>query len=244
MNANEPLFSRKFESSGRIKLVDSAYEELKSAILESRLEAGDMLRESSIADQLGISKTPVREAFLKLREDGLVELLPYKGAMVTGYDIEDVREIFEFRAMLEAECARKAAATSDQELVNKLAANVAETESAVAADDVPEVIRLFDEFDAILLSRLENRRLRGLVDNMQDHIQRIGKLTTEIPGRLKRSLDQHSKIVAAVASGDPEAAQREMRAHITSVLVDGLAHLQEPSAIEISPTDRMAAEPQ
>jgi len=238
----ESVFLRKFGSEDRTKLVDWAYEEIKAAILESRLKSGDMLRESSIADQLGISKTPVREAFLKLKEEGLVELLPYRGAMVTRYDIDDIREIFEIRVMLESECVRWAASEGDEHVINELAANVAETESAMARDDVEEVVRLFDEFDAILFARLDNQRLLGLVDNLQVHLKRIGKVTTEIPGRLRRSLDQHRKIVKAVASGDPDAAQREMRNHITSVLVDGLAHLKEQQAADAAREDQMVAD--
>lgn len=244
MSTTEPVFSRKFESEDRTTLVDSTYEELKAAIVDSRFESGDMLRESTIAEQLGVSKTPVREAFLKLREDGLVELLPYRGAMVTGYNVDDVREVFEIRVMFESECVRWAATDSSEHLIDELAANVAKTESAVARDDVQEVIRLFDEFDAILFARLKNRRLQGLVDNLQVHLQRIGKLTTEIPGRLERSLDQHAKIVAAVASGDPDAAQRAMRDHITSVLVDGLAHMEEQLMTDATQTDQLVAGPQ
>ena len=77
-----------------MKLTDSAYEELKSAIVELRLPPGTILHESAIGKQLGVSKTPVREALLQLEQDGLVELVPFKGGRVVGYTQQDVREIF------------------------------------------------------------------------------------------------------------------------------------------------------
>ena len=225
------MFSRRFDYGDRTKLTDSAYEELKAAIVDIRLRPGDMLRESAVAKQLGISKTPVREALLRLEQEGLVDLVPYKGAMVTGYDLEDVREIFELRAMLEAECVRFAATENDETLVESLAGNVTATESAVADGDMDGIIRLFDEFDALLFSRLQNRRLMSLVANLQLHMKRIGKLTTEIPGRVETSLDQHGRIVAALAKGDPGGAQQEMRDHIASVLADEIAHMTEQSGL-------------
>jgi len=225
MTTEDTVFTRRFDNA--VKLTDSVYEEVKAAIVELKLRPGDMLREAPVAKQLGISKTPVREALLQLKQDGLVELVPYKGAMITGYDVDDVREIFELRAMIEAEAARYAALEGDPSLVAGLAENVSETEAAIARDDVDTVIRLFDEFDAALFSRLQNQRLQSLIENLQLHMKRIGKLTTEIPGRVETSLEQHARIVAALANGDADAAQREMRDHIASVLTDEIAHIEQ-----------------
>ena len=236
----ESVFNRRFDNA--VKLTDSVYEEVKQAIVELKLRPGDMLREAPVAKQLGISKTPVREALLQLKQDGLVELVPYKGAMITGYDVDDVREIFELRAMIESECVRHAASENDEGLVAKLNANVEATRTAIADDDIEEVTKLFDEFDAALFSRLKNRRLQSLIENLQLHMKRIGKLTTEIPGRVNASVDQHARITKALADGDPLAAQKEMRDHIASVLEDEIEHMELRNAEDLtSPEKELAA---
>ena len=238
------VFFRRFEYDDRTKLTDSAYGEIKAAIIDLRLQPGDMLRESTIAQQLGTSKTPVREALLRLAQDGLVQLVPYKGAMVTGYSVNDVREIFELREILEAECARRVARDQDEHLITSLRTNVEAARLAAAEERMSEVIRLFDEFDAMLFSKLDNERLRQLVQNLQLHMKRIGKLTTEIPGRVDTSVRQHGDIVVALEAADVEAAQHAIRTHISSVLADELEHMEHhPDGEEPAGVPRGSANP-
>ena len=124
----------------------------------------------------------------------------------------------------------------------KLNANVEATRTAIADDDIEEVTKLFDEFDAALFSRLKNRRLQSLIENLQLHMKRIGKLTTEIPGRVDASVDQHARITKALADGDPLAAQKEMRDHIASVLEDEIEHMELKNAEDLtSPEKELAA---
>ena len=114
MLAEDSVFSRRFDHRDRTKLTDAAYRELKSMIVELRFRLGDVLRESAIGRDLGISKTPAREALLKLEQNVLVEVVPFRGAQVSGYDADDAKKIFDLRAILEGECARHAAAAAGQ----------------------------------------------------------------------------------------------------------------------------------
>lgn len=225
--SDETVFTRQFDYAERVKLTDSAYEELKSAIVELRLPPGTILRESAIGKQLGVSKTPVREALLQLEQDGLVELVPFKGGRVVGYTQQDVREIFELRALLEGACVRRAAEHGDQVLLRKLESNVTDSSSAATRDGIETMISLLDEFDSLLLTQMDNRRVHRLIDNLQIHMRRIGKLTTEIPGRMVSSISQHAAIVSAVTARDADGAERAMRAHIESVLQDIIAHMKD-----------------
>src|SRR2546423_4239784 len=93
----------------RRKVTDWVYEELKSAIVDLRLAPGDPLREATLADQLGVSKTPIREALTRLEREGLVETTSFKGAVVTGYSAQDLRELYELRELLEIAAIRAAA---------------------------------------------------------------------------------------------------------------------------------------
>ncbi len=109
----------------------------------------------------------------------------------------------------------------------------------MARDAIDSVIRLFDEFDLTLFSRLENRRLLSLVDNLQVHMKRIGKLTTEIPGRIETSLEQHARVVDALSRRDVEGAQAEMRAHIASVLDSEMAYLEQRPITDMDVAEQM-----
>ncbi len=222
---DQPVFSRRFDYEDRTKLADSAYEELKEAIVNVRFRPGDVLRESTVARQLGVSKTPVREALLKLEQEGLVELIPFKGAVVSGYSPEDVREVFEMRALLEGASARRVADSADPGVIGKLQENVSASQDAFEAGDLGTVVECFDAFDDMLFTQMANRRLRSLLENLQLHLRRIGKLSTEIPGRLESSIEQHREVVEALVASDPDAAEKLMRTHIESVLEDQIAYM-------------------
>jgi DNA-binding GntR family transcriptional regulator len=225
MDVPEGGFSRRFDYEDRTKLTDSVYDELRRAIIGLRFRPGDVLRESAIGRELGVSKTPVREAFLKLEHDGLVKLIPFRGAQVSGYDANDVREILGLRAILQGECVRQVATEGDQEMLEILRENVATSRKAAERGDVDRVISLLDEFDDILMSRIDNRRAVSLLDNLRDHMMRIGQLTSEIPGRTAKSIEEHAAIVDALETGDADVAGNAMRAHIESVLADEIEAL-------------------
>ena len=93
----------------RRKVTDWVYEEVRQAIIDLRLQPGEPLREATMAEQLGVSKTPVREALTRLEQEGLVETTSFKGAVVSGYSPQDLQEIYELRELLEGAAARAAA---------------------------------------------------------------------------------------------------------------------------------------
>ena len=99
----------------RRKVTDWVYEELKGAIVDLRLAPGDPLREASLAERLGVSKTPIREALTRLEQEGLVETTSFKGAVVTRYSRQDLLEIYELRELLENAAARAAAESMSEQ---------------------------------------------------------------------------------------------------------------------------------
>ena len=105
----------------RRKMTDWVWEEMREAIIELRLRPGEPLREVALAEQLGVSKTPLREAFARLEQEGLVETTSFKGAVVTGYSERDLKEIYELRALLEGAAARAAAERSTDETLQRAA---------------------------------------------------------------------------------------------------------------------------
>ena len=115
--ASEGIFSGRHD---RRKVTDWAYEEIRDAIIGLRLQPGDSLREAALAERLGVSKTPVREALGRLEKEGLVETTSFKGAVVSSYSREDLIEIYELRELLEGAAARTAADRSSTETVDRL----------------------------------------------------------------------------------------------------------------------------
>jgi DNA-binding GntR family transcriptional regulator len=209
----------------RRKVTDWVYEELKSAIVDLRLAPGEPLREATLAERLGVSKTPIREALTRLEQEGLVETTSFKGAVVTKYSRQDLIEIYELRELLENAAARAAAqsmAEQDRVHLDRIAR---ESRRLQSGQDAVALAALISEFDAVLFDQVRNHRIQVLIENLRAHLTRIGQLTAEIPGRIDASVDEHEKIVEAIAARDPGLAEQRMREHIRSVRDDQLRAL-------------------
>jgi DNA-binding GntR family transcriptional regulator len=208
------------------QLKDFVYLQLRQEIVSMQLPPGYALREAEFAARFGVSKTPLREAFVRLQKDGFVEVVPYKGAVVSGYGHDDLREIYEVRELLEGACARHAAASMAGDELARLHRVVRDSETLLAADDTDALSQLFDEFDAIVYAHASNGRIGQMLDNIRDHVTRIGQLTIGIPGRLDQSVEQHAGIYDAIVRRDGNLAEQRMREHILSVMGDQLAQLE------------------
>jgi DNA-binding GntR family transcriptional regulator len=204
-------------------VTDWVYEEIRGAIVDLRLEPGAPLREAAIATQLGVSKTPVREALGRLEQEGLVEATSFKGAVVTDYSERDLQEIYELRELLEGVAVRAAATVADDATLAALHDVVERSRAARDADDLALLAELLGRFDQIIFEQVENARIRNLIETLRAHLTRIGKLTEEIPGRVEASVEEHAAIVEAIARGDADDAERALRVHIASVRGDQLA---------------------
>lgn len=211
----------------RRQLKDRVYLQLRAEIVSMHLAPGTPLREADLSQRFGVSKTPLREAFVRLAEDGFVEVMPYKGAVVAGYDREDLREIYELRELLEGACARQAAVSMLEQDLARLNQVVRRSNTAAAGHDEQALPELFDEFDSIIYSQVRNRRISDMIERIRDHVTRIGGLTVSIPGRLDASVRQHEEIYEAIVRRDGVLAETLMRGHILSVMADLLASLDE-----------------
>lgn len=214
----------------RRKVTDWVYEELKSAIVDLRLAPGDPLREAALAEQLGVSKTPIREALTRLEQEGLVETTSFKGAVVSGYSRQDLIEIYELRELLENAAARAAAESMSDADRDRLRRICRESRKLTKGGDAAGLAALISAFDDVLFDQVRNGRIRALIGNLRAHLTRIGHLTAEIPGRIDASVEEHEKILEAIAARDPDLAERQMSEHIRSVRDDQLRALGEAPA--------------
>jgi DNA-binding GntR family transcriptional regulator len=207
----------------RRKVTDWVWEEIRQAIVDLRLRPGEPLREAAIAQQLGVSKTPIREALARLEQEGLVETTSFKGAVVSGYSPRDLEEIYELRGLLEGTAVRAVAQDASEEARAELGDVIARSRELRDAGDLTQLATLLGRFDQIIYDQVTNRRIRALIDNLRAHLTRIGKLTESIPGRVEASVEEHAVIVEAIMARRSDEAERLMRAHIESVMGDQLA---------------------
>ena len=206
----------------RRKMTDWVCDELREAIVNLRLRPGEPLREAALAEKLGVSKTPLREAFARLEQEGLVETTSFKGAVVTGYSERDLKEIYELRALLEGDAARAAASNANDTAILELRHVVDRSRKLRDEGDLVGLAELLGQFDVIVFSQVTNERIGSLIENLRAHLTRIGRLTESIPGRVEASVEEHAAIVEAIVARNPDEAERLMRVHIASVLADQL----------------------
>lgn len=190
---------------------NTAYHRLLDEIREGKLLPGDRLRETELADRLGVSRTPVREAIRQLEADGLVEHVPRLGASVRKLDYPEVMELYEMRAVLEGTAARMAArAASDIEIEELIALN--NTLSEVGTG--PEAARLNRLFHANLLDSAKNRYLARSVASLQKALLILGPTMLSVDERAKAADAEHRSILEALQARDEAGAEHAMRKHI------------------------------
>ena len=190
---------------------NSAYRRLLEEISLGDLLPGARLRETELAERLGISRTPVREAIRQLEADGLVAHIPRQGATIRVLDYTEVMELYEMRAVLEGTAARLAArAASDLEL-DELGALNAEL---AAATDARSAYELNRQFHMTLLDAAKNRYLIRSVNALQKTLLIIGPSTLAEADRASQAVKEHSDLLDALKDRDGPRAESLMRAHI------------------------------
>ena len=207
-----------------LQVKDLVYERLREALIDLTFTPGEPLREAALVERFGVSKTPIREALVRLERDGLVEIAPYRGARARTYTADDLRQLYEVRELLETECARRAAEAMDDGISEALTQNVESSASALERGDFQAVAERLDEFDELLLSQLRNAMLIDLIDRLQAHLRRIGQVGAG-EERFAASVDQHRAILNAITAHEPASAQQLMRQHLQQALNDQLQAL-------------------
>ena len=201
------------------------YERLRDDIVSGRARPGDQLVEARLAGELGVSKTPVREALIRLQRDGLVSIEPYRGARVLEPSADDIREILELRELLECHVARELARTQNREVIARLEATVTRGRRALDEADEAAVADALTEFSDVFTEASENARLAEVLRSLRSVMLLIGSASMHAEGRDRRSLDEHQRILKAIRRGDPDGAAVATSKHLHSVERDTRAAL-------------------
>lgn len=189
-------------------------ESLRNAIKNGKLKPGERLMEVQLAEELGISRTPVREAIRKLEQEGYVIMLPRRGTYVSSVSVHDVQEIFEIRTALEKLSTGLAARRIENEELEQLQKLLTKIEGYIAKHDIDNIVKTDIEFHDLLYKVSRNERLSGIISNLKEQLSRFRTLSMSYPGRLEETLEEHREMVEAIASGDVEAAREAAERHM------------------------------
>ena len=193
------------------------YDRLLAEIRQGILQPGMRLRETEIAERLGISRTPVREAIRALEADGLVTHQPRQGATLRRLRYAEIVELYEMRAVLEGTAARLAARAAMPVEIDQIAALNAE----LAAAATPEVAYVLNQrFHRILAEAARNRFLIRAMSTLQKTLLILGRTTLADDERVAGAVREHEAVIAALRSGDGNAAELAMRAHVEAALAE------------------------
>ncbi|PZP45071.1 MAG: GntR family transcriptional regulator [Azospirillum brasilense] len=201
-----------------------AYRALRRAIIEQALRPGSKLPEDAIGEQLGVSRTLVREALSRLSAEGLVELRHNRGATVAYPSLEEARDVFAIRQAMERLVAEQLAPRVTPEQIVRLEAHV-EAEERAAGRDGPESIRLAGEFHLLLAEMTGNALLVRYVNELASRCSLILAIYGR-PHSTDCAVSEHRELIAAFRKGDVPACRRLMEHHLESVM--GRALLAQP----------------
>lgn len=200
------------------KVRNSPYEQIRAAIRTGKLKPGSRVTETHLAEWLGVSRTPIREAILMLEQDGLFKYAPRQGLIVSVLNYEDVVELYAMREVLEGSAASLAARyASDAEI--SILNEILETERSYSGDDKAEVVFMNRQFHQVMCFAAHNQFLLKSMSALDDSMMLLGPTTLAAPERHASATDEHAKIVAAIEARDSEAAEQAARKHIRSAQV-------------------------
>jgi DNA-binding GntR family transcriptional regulator len=219
MNMNPSNQSKKHGISAREK----TYDYLKTSILSGHFVAGERLAEEHLAEELGVSRTPVREALHKLEQEGLIEPLESRGFRVPQDSPEEIEDLFDIRTVLEGYTLKIICERITDEQMAMLEKIIEKADDALRRKRIDEVFQWNTQFHDTLHSMVaDKRRFHSLIVNMRKYVLRYRKDTLRNLGAAKRAGDGHQQILLALKLKEPELCERVMRTHIRQSKEDAL----------------------
>jgi DNA-binding GntR family transcriptional regulator len=198
----------------RKSLREEVYDSLRRSIIHGKLKAGQRLIEETLAHQVGISRTPVREAFHKLERDDLVVRLPKGGFAVKKFTQEDVEEIFGIRSALESYAAYLATIHITTEKFALLEKKVEESEKALDTQDFDKVVQLNTEFHDLLYKASKSKKLAEMINNYSDYFYRYRSALIHTENGFRYSVNDHQRMIEAMKRKNPRLVERLVRRHL------------------------------
>ncbi len=210
--------AKRVARGSRLAAKDRALDYVKDHILTGAFPGGELISEGEVADALGMSRTPVREAFLRLEADGLLRLYPQRGALVVPVSPQEVRSVMEARLVLEQFAAGKVIGQSAEArgaMFDRMTAELARQRRTAVTANLREFSEADRAFHAILIETAGNSILHAVYSSLRDRQMRmIGESAVRDPARIDAILAQHTLIAEAVRDGDLDRSLDAIKAHL------------------------------
>lgn len=199
-------------------LAEQAFNLIKDDIISGQLATNEELPEKKLAEELGISRTPIREALKRLASEGLVVISDAKMAIVASFTSEDVLQFLEIRELLEVYNLETIVSSFDRALLEELQQNVDDQSKAITKDSYQEFIELDREFHLLLASGNPNPKLRDMIHTVNTKVNRAFLvISNTLRLSAKEAYDEHKRILKALQSKNVEMAKREMSSHMKNI---------------------------
>ncbi len=206
-------------------LNQKVYRLLKESIIKGFLEPGTKLLENKIAEEMQVSRTPVREAMQKLVAEGFVKTAPNQTMVVTEVSPEDVKEVLQIRGVLEGLAARITAKKINRQEIDELENVVTKMSLHVSRENLSSYCKVDDEFHNLILNICGNKWIIQIRDNLGSFIYRFRIKSLSIPGRLKHSLEEHQAIMESLKKHNSEEADRLSKIHMENTVINILKNV-------------------
>lgn len=204
------------------------FRRLRNDILSGVYKEHDELRETTIGDELGVSRTPVREALRQLELEGLVTIVPNKGAYVTGISKKDVHDIYKIRSMLEGMCARWATRYITPEQIGELEEVILLSEFHLKRKNEEKAVQVSEldgKFHKVLYEASNSRILEHVLSDFHKYVQMARTHSVESRERAEKSIEEHRAILEAIKGKDEDQAERLANAHVMKAMEN--LHIEE-----------------
>lgn len=199
-------------------------EKLRKSIFSGRIKSGERLKETTIADAMGVSRTPVREALRQLELEGLAENIPRRGTVVKGISIEEALEIYDVRAVMEGLATRLCCLHVSRIEINKLEEIIDDMEEALKSKRDDKFIALHNEWNRIILEASRNNYLIKNVNQIFEYLSMLRTVSLYSSDSKMEALKEHREILNAIKSGNEKLCEELARTHIENAKKRFLKH--------------------
>lgn len=202
---------------------------LRQAIVDGVFKPGERLMEIQLSEEMGVSRTPVREAIRKLELEGFVAMIPRRGTYVADISIKDINDVYEIRIALDVLAAGLTAERISDDSLDKLKDLLLNVEKQISSGDVDKIVEADSLFHDALYQASHNKRLVGIISNLREQFTRLRTRSINYPGRLENTLKEHKALVDAISQRDVAKAQELARLHLENAEQALLSAIKEAS---------------
>ena len=202
------------EVSDKYSLRGRVFHKIREDILNGKYKQNEELREATIGAELGVSRTPVREAFRQLELEGLLKMIPNKGTYVTGITRKDVHDIYMIRSRLEGLAARWATENISEEQLDELEETLCLAEFHASKNRMEQMAQMDSRFHEIIYEACDSKMLEHLLKDFHQYVSRIRQKTLSSNVRGNESNEEHTKLMEAIKAGNADEAEQVAHMHI------------------------------